>query len=223
MRAKSCRPRRWMPTSTCGRTPGLRLTAGAFSGAQSFGVEGNAAVEWRAMRQWLFTILASISLAACLTTCGLWVRSYTATETWRRGTPQTWEAWTIGHGRLLYIRARPAAASKLNRVEDWHRQTEAPNGDVSRDQWLVTVFHEVGGFAWGTGIGGVYQGWAAVIPLWCLAGLTSVLPATWVRGALNRRKQRQHIRLVRCIGCGYDLRATPSRCPECGTVPKAVS
>jgi hypothetical protein len=51
------------------------------------------------------------------------------------------------------------------------------------------------------------------VPFWFLAAITGVLPAAWgVR--LVRASHRQRASL--CASCGYDLRATPDRCPECG-------
>ena len=57
--------------------------------------------------------------------------------------------------------------------------------------------------------------WHVFVPLWPLAIGTAVLPTVW---AIRRRKSPV---AGKCPNCGYDLRATPARCPECGTVPAA--
>lgn len=52
------------------------------------------------------------------------------------------------------------------------------------------------------------------LPLYYLFVFFSVLPAVWVRRAL---RQRRLSRIGKCTHCGYDLRASTDRCPECGT------
>jgi hypothetical protein len=53
------------------------------------------------------------------------------------------------------------------------------------------------------------------IPFWLLSPL-SALPA--VSLLIKRRQEKRRTILGACRQCGYDLRATPERCPECGTV-----
>ena len=45
------------------------------------------------------------------------------------------------------------------------------------------------------------------------------LAALW--SFLLFRRERSRVKSRLCTNCGYDLRATPARCPECGTVPGA--
>src|SRR5688572_2101807 len=55
-----------------------------------------------------------------------------------------------------------------------------------------------------------------LMPIWTITLLAAVVPGCALAGWLRRRRRMNDLR---CGSCGYDLRATPGRCPECGTVP----
>lgn len=67
-----------------------------------------------------------------------------------------------------------------------------------------------------------FIGRTITVPLWMIAAALA-LPAGWVCAAwVKRWRVRRWVDENRCAACGYDLRATPGRCPECGVVPSKV-
>jgi hypothetical protein len=58
--------------------------------------------------------------------------------------------------------------------------------------------------------------WRLRIAWWLLALIFSLPTATVL---VRHLKTARHPLPSQCPTCGYDLRATPHRCPECGTIP----
>jgi hypothetical protein len=48
---------------------------------------------------------------------------------------------------------------------------------------------------------------------------STILPLIWLFDRHKAQHARRRIESGQCPRCGYNLRATPDRCPECGTIP----
>jgi hypothetical protein len=172
------------------------------------------AVTTRLMRRKLFTFAAGVSALLCVGVCVLWVRSY-----WRMDT-------LAGYcGRDDWVQISSQRGSVL--LGHASRNNLAASG-MLQGFWLGVVYlHEPGARQVGThwrGFGYYHrrnppQAISQTLlwfPDWLLVLSGAVLPLAF----LNRRRRiRRRAASGSCLRCGYDLRATPERCPECGAFP----
>jgi hypothetical protein len=80
--------------------------------------------------------------------------------------------------------------------------------------------HHFLGFGWGLEDAVARGGWEVVVPYWFLVIAFATPPICWLVRAIRRSRRPA---LGFCANCGYDLRATPHRCPECGAACKAAN
>jgi hypothetical protein len=180
----------------------------------------------------LFTLACAVSLMLSVATATLWVRSHMPHL-------RPWESLFVmrsvqhndGDGAIttiawsLYVDThdgdtaigfdRDLGDFRLPRWKvawddpDWVRPIGYPTGSV-----------HFGCYYWDIGDHDGYSR-GVLVPGWMPPIAFVVLPAAWV--FLWRRRVARRNRNGLCTRCGYDLRASNDRCPECGTpiAPKA--
>jgi hypothetical protein len=183
------------------------------------------------VRRRLLNLLTGVSMLLCGAVCVLWVLSYTLRpEVFHVGFDRRAAALHNGSVQFHWLKrfelvsipqpsGVPVAApgKPLPYLADspgWHYdapprlQLPAASRDV-----VVRPLATLSGGA--VPHSGIIQGGGFEVSLWPVAVFAAGLPCLWIirrRGSAAARRRAAGL----CPWCGYDLRATPGRCPECG-------
>lgn len=161
----------------------------------------------------LFNLAVVVSLLLCVGVLVLWARSHRQLIGVRLqvGTTSLDVGLPAGQLVIAWGDRRPGpGVEALTSPEPVHM------GRDFRAQTNVTEFRSFLGFGWYRLSTDNTVG--LLLPCWFLVALLAAMPAAWVRGRVKMRTARQR---GLCGSCGYDLRASPGRCPECGAVAQA--
>jgi hypothetical protein len=160
-----------------------------------------ACMSWLAVKRHLVryspltTFVHFLLLLACAAVILLWTRSDLRYE--QIVMPAGPRAWLLilQHGIFQFGQGTPRGPAHF----DWLNLSYAQFGNdyPQNPAWWFYFTHN-------------RAGWCIGIPLW----LCAMIPAIFLAISLRRRKKPLP---GYCRTCGYDLRATPERCPECGT------
>jgi hypothetical protein len=164
--------------------------------------------------RWAFNIIAGVSLVLCAAMVVLWVRSYWVNDSFTRASSDGGRhavASSPGHLVLMRQRLARGSSSRIN-TPTGYRSSPAvrDNAGALRPNWSFLGFRYTAINFFGVVV------FALEIPLWVLTLPTALFPPAL---SYLRRRRKRHRRGL-CPNCSYDLRASPDRCPECGT-PKA--
>jgi hypothetical protein len=166
----------------------------------------------RLMRRHLFNLAAAVALLLCVSAAVVWAISYRVgvdrsvgwVTLWRPGAAHVTAGTHRGSMGIAWSRNGFLTVSPtIVDAGSWQR------GPVSVMRGREPASPQVSG------------GWVNV-DCWFVCAATATLPmlrAALLIGGIRRRRRRA---AGRCIRCGYDLRATPDRCPECGTTVAAI-
>ena len=195
------------------------------------------------MTRYLFTVVAFLSLLLFAVVVALWLRGQFVGDEWHLppgevsdvtpaapmlGPAQAWRRQVSLHAGGGRVRVMRREVQDGRAAPAGH--TTTPPRDAVGDLPAMTASdraHAALGFAYlrrdkqpfnRPPVTGWYWGFVAVtVPCWALAAASAALPALWTVRRVSRRRRTAREKRGLCPACGYDLRATPGHCPECGT------
>jgi hypothetical protein len=174
------------------------------------------------MKRGLCVLLDLLGLAGCAlllalasATVAWWVRSYWVADSfWFNGVNEV-RALVLSNGKIELYRQSVRDDAPFRVTASYGHHAQDPSPPRLRESGLATAWEQFG-FGYAAGADAMGSRRMIVVPCWATAAVAGIVPAWW----LWQRKRRRIAWLrsqKRCIRCGYDLRATPDRCPECGT------
>jgi hypothetical protein len=193
------------------------------------------------LRRWTLNVLTAISLLLFIATVVLWVRGHFRMDvlgiTWKTplySVPDALACIAMGGDLTVRYESPQLGSPSSDDPEGFHfHHFSTPaigSGHVMRnifldtplnsDRPLITGWMHAGfGYvsAADTEYGFKYR--ACILPLWGLALAFALLPAVRLPGFARTIRGGWRLSGGLCAVCGYDLRASPDRCPECGTIP----
>jgi len=160
----------------------------------------------------------------------MWVRSYRRSDAIPRSVPANVSSTTFQvqsfRGRVSLVRYRIIATGRSSFADILGRFIYMFSRDAGMFLQRPAISNGFGfGRAHSEG-GESHNGqtidgyWIDVfaVPYWFLTGLACIPPLCGVVSIVKRRRAAWRRSNQRCESCGYDLRGTPERCPECGMV-----
>jgi len=172
------------------------------------------------LRRSLFNGITALSLLMCIVTAVCWILSFFVAPNIEWDTPSGTRFWAFDCvlGEMRVHRIVNDSVSKFAPTHhsfsfNWMRPRSLDQDAHFFGQFAHYDFRFLGFGAYSIEVPTSGHHFAIFFwPCWGIVLITLPLPA--LRAVHRRRGLEGH-----CQVCGYDLRATPDRCPECGTIP----
>ena len=172
------------------------------------------------MRRRLLNLLTALSLVMFVGVLANWASSYLADDLWFRWVDGRLIAFGA-NGRMARLYGERFFDPRGNGVRSVVESLRAGSVPFGRNVPTPIPPKRIGVlgielFVAADTPTGKTECWLLGVPGAYLAAVTAAAPAAWLVGWRRRRRRKAE---GHCQACGYDLRATPGRCPECGQLP----